>query len=142
MNNTTTQQYIFDTILNSEASDDWYQVSEQRKETRYFKQDVNIRFEIENGEENTANKDFKEPWANKFPNPSASSYYCKLYYAATCIEVFLLVFVDGARASLPLPNSSIDLSVEPLEYKVAEIHNHDARRFDECIRISGLKPQS
>jgi hypothetical protein len=96
-------------------------------EMAVFKNDPALRIEVTYNNESVHNFDFREGWANKFPDPHATSYYY-LYYSATRLKEFILASVDGGRARLPLPNSATDLSVDPLEYKIAKIFD----RFNTC----------
>ena len=54
------------------------------------------------------NEDFKEVWANKFPDPRASSHYVDIFYNGAMVFRDLYVSVDGGRAKLPLPERKID----------------------------------
>ncbi len=110
--------------------DDWEVHFSQdiEKETAVFKNDPALRIEVAYNNESVHNFDFREGWANKFPDPNATSYYYYLYYGSTRLKEFILVSVDGGRARLPLPNSAIDLSVDPLRYKFAKIFD----RFNTC----------
>lgn len=48
--------------------------------------------------------DFKEPWANKFPDPKASGCYLDIFYNSALIFRVPYVTVDCGRGKLPLPN--------------------------------------
>jgi hypothetical protein len=54
------------------------------------------------------NPDFKEEWANQFPDPKASSAYVDFFYGAGLVYRDLYVSVDGGRCRLPLPDMDID----------------------------------
>jgi len=58
-----------------------------------------------------------------------------VYYGATRLKEFILVFVDGGRALLPLPKYALDLSVEPIRYKIALIFD----QFDNCDEYEYMK---
>lgn len=47
-------------------------------------------------------ENFQEPWANKFPDPHAASYYVDMRYHGMLVHRVLFVAVDGFRAMLPL----------------------------------------
>src|SRR5258706_10531254 len=56
--------------------------------------------------------DFKEEWANKFPDPHASSSYVDVFYNSALVYRDIYVSVDGGRAKLPLPNRKFDKSTD------------------------------
>jgi hypothetical protein len=62
-----------------------------------------------------SNDEFVEPWANRFPDPNASSHYIDFFFGSNLIHRGLYVSVDGGRADLPLPRphySKIDHKLE------------------------------
>jgi len=118
---------ILEVVKNSNP-DDWEIHFSQDTEIAIFKNEPALRIEIQHDNEAVHNFDFHEDWANKFPDPHATSYYYYLYYGSTRLKEFILVSVDGGRAILPLPSSAFDLSVDPLRYKIAKIFD----RFNTC----------
>ncbi len=118
---------ILDVVKDSHP-DDWDVHFSQDTEIAVFKNDPALRIEFKHTEESVHEEDFYENWANKFPDPHATSYYYYLYYGSTRLKEFILVSVDGGRALLPLPKSVLDLSVEPIRYKIAKIFD----RFGSC----------
>jgi len=102
---------------------------------------MNLRFEIGYMDDGVQCKDFREPWANRHPDPSATGYWCNLYYGSTLVKKLILVAVDGGRAMLPIPqrgrkNMRSD-RVLPLDYKVAQIHDR-LGTLEEYMSRSGL----
>ena len=77
-----------------------------------YKHDVLLRVEVSYVEDGVHNDNFKEEWANNFPDRSASAYYADLYYGPTYLDSYILVSVDGGRALLPLPESAKSLHVK------------------------------
>ena len=135
------RQEIFEAIISSDSKDDWASsgvIGATAGETIYFKKNVNLRFELSYGEDGVQCQDFKETWANKHPDQSATGYWHHLYFCSTLIDSFILVSVDGARASLPVPKHPQDLVVSPLYYKVAQIHD-TLGTLDEYMIRSGLR---
>lgn len=132
------QQEIFEAIISSDSKEDWRSSSAENSETRYFKNNVNLRFTMSVGEDGIQRKDFQAEWANKFPDPSATGYWHHLYFGSTLIDSFILVSVDGARAILPIPENNSTLVVSPLYYKVAQIHD-TLGTFDQYVTRAGLK---
>ena len=49
--------------------------------------------------------DFKEPWANKFPDQHASSALADVFYNGALVYRTFYILVDGAQCKLPLPDS-------------------------------------
>lgn len=125
----------------SDSKDDWEMLSLNCKDTVYYKKNVNLRFEIEYNEAGTHRERFEEPWANKHPHPNATSYWCRLYYGSTLIDTYILVSVDGGRALLPLPQTAVDLIINPLIYKVAQLFD-SMGTLNQYIRRSGLLLES
>lgn len=50
-------------------------------------------------------EDFKEPWANKFPDAHASSAHVDVFYNNALVYRDIYVLGDGARCYLPLPKT-------------------------------------
>jgi hypothetical protein len=61
-----------------------------------------------------SNPDFKEPWANQFSDPHASSSFVDFFYNGVLVFRDIFVSVDGGRCYLPLPDREFD----PETYKV------------------------
>ena len=59
----------------------------------------------------TVNEDFREPWANKFPDPKASSHYVDVFFNNALVYRELYVVVDGGRTKLPIPRKPKELLV-------------------------------
>ncbi|AKC62823.1 hypothetical protein [Clostridium sporogenes] len=49
------------------------------------------------------NKDFCEEWANKHPDPQASSKFLDAFYNGMLVERIVLL-IDGGRSYMPLPH--------------------------------------
>jgi len=134
---------IFNIIMASDPKNDWTwakNAGSPDKEIRYFKHNVNLRFESANDKSDVVMEDFREPWANCHPDPKATSYQYHCYFGSTIIYTFILVSVDGGwRARLPLPKSREELVVSPLDYKVAQIHDQQLNSLDEYMSRSGLR---
>lgn len=134
---------IIQCILASDSKDDWRLYDE----TRYFKSNVNLRFQTNVFDRSGVHREhFKEDWATNFPDPDATSYWHDLYYGATLLHRFILISVDGARASLPVSKSRQDFSVSTLNYKVAKIHDTlgtlDQYMWRAGLYLEGTEPPS
>jgi hypothetical protein len=126
---------IFKTLIKSDA-EDWHRVSMQTgRELACWRGDVNLRIETSIDDAHVQNDNFFAEWANKNPDQSAKGWFYDLYYNCTLVHRFVLVSVDGARASLPLPRSGT-MDVPQLTYRVAEIF--DAGGLGEYFPRSGL----
>ena len=112
------------------------------KSTVTYKNDVNLRIEINYNDEGIQNESFVEPWANCFPDERARGYWCDIYFGLSLIERTILVSVDGGRAMLPIPREQDEsgnyVIVKPFDYKMAEIFDSLDTLFDYFHR-SGLK---
>ena len=86
-----------------------------------FRKDTNLRIEQIHQETGVHTEDFREAWANGFPDPKATAYYYDIYYGSSLIDQIVLISVDGGRANLPLPQSIVDLRVSKLHYQIAKI---------------------
>lgn len=108
-------------IMNGTSWDEWSTETLPRsgaKMVSVYSKDVFLRVEISFLPEDIENDDFREPWANKFPNNKATSYRANLYYGSTFLKTYLLVSVDGGRALLPLPDPEA-LTIKGDQYLVA-----------------------
>jgi hypothetical protein len=59
--------------------------------------DISIAWGIE------CNDNYREPWANQFPDPQASSGFVDVFYRNALVYRDVYVLVDGARTHLPSP---------------------------------------
>lgn len=136
-----TRNNIEKVILNSDPYEDWSYKTESVRTVTSYKHDMNLRFEVKHVDEGVQCENFKEPWANRHPDPSATGYWCNLFYGSTLVEKFILVAVDGERAMLPVPKKGTPnarfTQVLQLDYKVAQIHD-TLRTLDEYMQRSGL----
>ena len=124
-------------VINDSSPDDWDVSFCQDAEIAIFKNNPLLRIERRHTDAFIHNDDFREKWANKFLDPHATSYYYHLHYGATRLKEFILVSVDGGRALLPLPKSGMDLSVEPIRYKIAIIFDR-FKSCDDYMKRAGL----
>ena len=127
---------IFDVVKNSNPSD-WNVNFNQGTEIAVFKSAPALRIETRSNSEFIHNNDFYENWVNKFSDSHAVSYYYHLYYGSSRLKEFILVSVDGGRALLPLPNSQLDLGVDPLRYKIAMIFD-ESNTCQDYMKRAGL----
>lgn len=136
-----TKENIERVILESDADADWNRHSDTERSVYSYAHDMNLRFEMLNDDRGIQCRDFREPWANKFPDRSATGYWCDLWYGSTHVARYILVAVDGARAMLPIPKrgetDQRPTRVLPLEYKIAQIHD-TLQTLDQYMRGAGF----
>lgn len=113
---------ILNFILQTDGKIDWQSNQTTDLDERFLKQDIRLRIR-RHDEEDLIVEDFTEDWANSFPNPQATSYSYNILYDNHFIEQVILVFVDGNRASLPLPDLETR-QARKLDYKIAQIYNN------------------
>lgn len=130
-------QEILDFIVNTDSRNDWRGVSTNMASEYFLKEDPRLRFRSKHTDDGIQNSDFKETWANCYPDPRAAGYWYDLFYDGAFISRFILVSVDGARATLPTPDWSTG-KVSRLHYKVADIFDCIGN-LDEYMRRSKLE---
>ncbi len=78
-------------VVKDSSPDDWDVNFSQDAEIAVFKKNPPLRIEMRHADAFIHNDDFHEKWANKFPDPQATSYYFHLYYGATRLKAFIFV---------------------------------------------------
>jgi len=120
-------------IMHSNPKSDWHFNAVNFKDTVTYRNDVNLRIEINYNDEGKQCEDFVEPWANCFPDPHATGYWCDIFFGLSRIERTILVGVDGARAMLPIPKEKDEngnrVLVKPFDYKIAEIFDRNESMY-------------
>lgn len=134
------REMSFEEILNfietSSSKNDWYTISRSDITECFLKIDPRLRFRMKYTEDGVQNEHFIEPWANKHPDPNATGYWCDLIYNGDFLKRFTLVYVDGGRAALPLPNINTTV-ISKYNYHIAKIFDA-SNTLDEYIQRSGL----
>lgn len=95
----------------------------------------------------TQNEDFREDWANSFPNSHAASAFVDFFYAKNLVYRDLYVAVDGGRFLVPLPNQTFDknhtltgLTVTKERAKFFSILNgYGADHYYNCLKSAGIQ---
>lgn len=86
--------------------------------------------------------DFKEPWANGFPDPKATGIFLDLFYMNSLVQRMPLIAVDGGRCYLPIPRLP-DLTVARQNSALARLVNsltgNDS--YDTYIQRAGIREQ-
>jgi hypothetical protein len=122
----------------SNVQTDWKLISTGIVSEAALKEDPRLRVTIRYDERGVHEEDFREPWANGFPDPSARSYWAEVTYDRAILDRYVLVSVDGGRAMLPMPNSRVDLHVGELKYRVAELFD-GAATLQQYFARAGLR---
>jgi hypothetical protein len=127
--------HIFKAVIESDPRTQWTRFTHKDAERAVFNDDVNLRIES-HFDDDLHNSDFKEAWANNFPDPRASSRFYNIYYGASLIAYRILVSVDGGRATLPLPDKGT-MEPDPLGFRIAEIF--DTNTLHDYVKRAGIK---
>lgn len=125
--------------------DNWVKI----KRDQYIRHRYKPQFVIEEGE--TVNEDYREPWAQRFPDPHARSFLVEYWYESTLLKSSLFVSTDGGRFSIPLPElhkidpdredwGSIEfrININSLEWKTAMLFDQYDDLWERLPRI-GIK---
>lgn len=132
-----THDELLEFVKHSDADNDWKGISNNWVSEVFLREDPRLRFRAKYTDEGIQNDDYKDDWANKHPHPKATGYWYDLYYDGNLIDRFILVAVDGARASLPSPDWQSG-KVHMMDYKVAKI-NDTLKTVDQYLARSGLE---
>lgn len=115
----------------------------------YIRHRYQPQFVIKRGK--TINDDYREPWAQRFPDPHATSFHVEYWLSTTLLKSSLFVTTDGGRFDIPAPRlrkidparedwSSIEFSIDTtsLEWKTAMLFDqYDDLR--ERLPLIGIK---
>lgn len=118
-------------ILNTSEKKDW--IANDELGTFTYKKDLNLRIE-----RSSDDRIFTESWATNFPDKNARAIDYKVFYNNSFVDEKMLVSVDGARATLPLPKSPDDLTVTKSKVNFAKIVD-TGNQFEEYLKRSELK---
>ena len=80
---------------------------------------------------------FREEWATNHPDSDARSVNYYLFYGETLIKKFELVYVDGYRALLPMPNYETK-HISRTDYQFSCLVNSSIKILNEYIARSKL----
>ncbi len=92
----------------------------------------------------TANDDFKEDWANSFPDAHATSHYVDFFFNGALVYRALYLTVDGGRAKLPLPESDHQGRFTPRTYAtlcrlLVALEGTQASEVDKYLRTAQIR---
>lgn len=131
---------ILEFIPTTDPKADWYGISRDWSSEHFLKEDPRLRFRAKFGEDGVQCEDFREEWANRHPDSSATGYWYDLYYDGAFLDRIILVAVDGARAMIPPPDFTTK-KIKQYNYRVAQIHD-SIGTLDEYISRSGLEVEN
>ncbi|ASK18050.1 hypothetical protein [Halomonas sp. N3-2A] len=123
-------------LIDEEEPSAWKVLHTDWAAEAFLRSDPRLRFRTRNDEVGVECDDFKEPWANQHPNPRAITYWYDYFYDGNLIERFILVDVDGNRATLPLPKPGTTYVPMRL-YRIAKIFERN-NEVDDYMQRSGL----
>ncbi len=121
-------------VIGRSINGDW--VHDEKKQQWTLKDDLMIHFANVTEEELGEDREFDEEWATKHLNPKARRVVYTIYYGSSFVKSVDLVAVDGYKATLPMPESTNNLVVDPWEYQFAQIINGAA--VDQYMNRAGL----
>lgn len=93
------------------------------------------------------NEDFREDWANRFPDPHAISAFVDFFYAKNLVYRDIYVAVDGGRYLLPLPKQEFDKHYKVTGLTVTReraaffslFNGPDSRSYYEYLHRAGIE---
>lgn len=123
-------------LLDDEGTESWKVIHTDWAAEAFLLEDPRLRIRVRHDDSGLHCNDFKEPWANKHPDPRSRSYWYDYVYEGNLIERFIMVDVDGHRATLPLPDPN-STQVQKRRYKVAQIFDRMGE-LEDYMQSSGL----
>ncbi|WP_160064338.1 hypothetical protein [Psychromonas sp. L1A2] len=134
------KQMTYDELLifipTTDYKNDWKGLSSVEASEYFLKEDPRLRFRTRYSEDGIQARDFREPWANCYLHPHATSYWHELYYDGAFIHRTILISVDDGKSLLPAPDIDSGM-VRDFEYSVAKIHDV-LNNVDSYLEKSGL----
>lgn len=125
-------------LVETSKREEWKGIDEQDCEELFYLRDPRLRIKHHSGSRGLQNDDFREKWANEFPDPKAVGFWFDLYYDQGILKRILLVAVDGFRAYVPCPNPGTS-QVENFDHRIAEIAAYNLERYHTYLRQVGFE---
>lgn len=93
------------------------------------------------------NDEFKEDWANNFPDPHATSSFIDFFYSGVLVYRDIYVSVDGGRCYIPLPKIIRNKETFKIEkifitknrYEFFKIINGNDSEYDSYLRDAHIE---
>ena len=133
-----TYDEVLSLVRSSDPRKDWRPISDERSEEFFYIKDTRLRIRHFSGEDGMQNDDFKESWANKFPDPHAYGFWYDLCIDQGRIKRFLIVAVDGLRAFIPCPDPQT-MTIDSLSDRIGEIINVRTNTYMDFKKRIGIK---
>ena len=125
-------------LVEKSKREEWQTIDEDGTEEVFYLRDPRLRIKHHSGERGVQNEDFKEKWANAFPDEKAMGLWFDLYYDQGILKRILLVAVDGFRAYIPCPNPGTK-DIEKCDDNVARITASHIDIYENYLERTGLK---
>ncbi len=90
----------------------------------------------------TEDDNFKEDWANKFPDHHAKSEFIDFFYSGVLVYRDIYVLADGGRYIIPLPdqkNNGSKLVITKPRYEFFKLLNTNVDNYDSCLNRAGIE---
>lgn len=146
-------QEFYQILLTGESKEDWcyhetqiLDIPEHFNEIAVLKN--NLKISIRMGR--LVNDNFVESWTEGYPDPTTRSYWVGLYYNENLIKKESIVYIDGGRGAILLPekkieNDKIVYYYSKERYKLAKILDNlfgtisSYHSLDEVIKNKGIE---
>ena len=118
--------------IESSSPQEWQCIGE----LRVLKNDVRISFL----RDEDVVSDFKEPWANKFPDSYAVSISVKYRFNGAVVYEDIFVTVDGGRCILPMPDAGSNTvdAAKATRARLVDATSGHTSQFDSYFQRAGL----
>jgi hypothetical protein len=125
-------------LVEKSKREEWQTIDEDKTEEVFYLRDPRLRIKHHSGERGVQVRDFKDKWANAFPDEKAMGLWFDLYYDQGILKRILLVAVDGFRAYIPCPNPGTK-DIEKFDDNVARITAYQLDMYERYLEKTGLK---
>lgn len=123
-------------LLDEESPEAWQAIHTDWAAEAFLREDPRLRFRMRYDNAGLHADPFQEPWAVCHPDPHARSYWYDYMYDGNLIDRFIMVDVDGHRATLPLPDANSTV-VQRRRYRIAQVFDEQGT-LDQYMIRSGL----
>jgi hypothetical protein len=121
----TSKEQVFERLMAAEPDDFDYNDSTG---VYVHRSDIYLRLELARSSEE--DKEFAEPWVERFPDKRASVQVVHIVYATTRLTEIYCAWVDGTRYLIPYPKTPDELVLSPFKYHLGRILNHPFPEYD------------
>lgn len=129
----------FERLIYRSSRGNW--IKNLYKDILTFKLDLNISIRAAEAQDNEDRK-FEESWHLNLPDATAYKRVYDLYYGFSHIQSETIVYVDGGRAGIPLPDrSDTSISITRNQYNFGKIIDQSGT-LDDYINRLGIQVMS